>query len=147
MIRTLVKIIDQIDIPPAEVVSEFIKLERADASKVVDMLKEIFEKGNQPGGGANPNYPAGAGRAIRPVMPQQPQPAQVETDVGALIGLSEESVVVGKIKIAADVRTNRIPCDHASGQHAVYQETGGGIRRLCLSCKTDNASVALRLSE
>ena len=109
VIRTLVKIIDQIDIPPAEVVSEFIKLERADASKVVDMLKDIFEKGNQPaGGGANPNYPAGAGRAIRPVMPQQPQPAQIETDVGALIGLSEESVVVGKIKIAADVRTNRI---------------------------------------
>ena len=30
---------------PAEVVSEFIKLERADASKVVDMLKDIFEKG------------------------------------------------------------------------------------------------------
>jgi type II secretory pathway component GspD/PulD (secretin) len=89
-------------------VSEFIKLERADASKVVDMLKDIFEKGNQPaGGGANPNYPAGAGRAIRPVIPQQPQP-QVESDVGALIGLSEESVIVGKIKIAADVRTNRI---------------------------------------
>ena len=109
VIRTLVKIIDQIDIPPAEVVSEFIKLERADASKVVDMLKDIFEKGNQPaGGGANPNYPAGAGRAIRPVMPQQQQQAQIETDVGALIGLSEESVVVGKIKIAADVRTNRI---------------------------------------
>ncbi len=36
------------DIPPAEVVSEFIKLERADASKVVDMLKDIFEKGNPP---------------------------------------------------------------------------------------------------
>ena len=50
VIRTLVHIIDQVDIPPAEVVSEFIKLERADASKVVDMLKDIFEKGrNQQG--------------------------------------------------------------------------------------------------
>ena len=46
VIRQLAGIIDQIDVPPAEVVSEFIKLERADASKVVDMLKDIFEKGN-----------------------------------------------------------------------------------------------------
>jgi general secretion pathway protein D len=108
VIRTLVRIIDQIDVAPAEVVSEFIKLERADASKVVDMLKDIFEKGNQNGTNpGNPNFPAGA-RGVRPVVPVPQQPAQVEADVGALIGLSEESVVVGKIKIAADVRTNRI---------------------------------------
>ena len=132
VIRTLVKIIDQIDIPPAEVVSEFIKLERADASKVVDMLKDIFEKGNQPGGGgANPNYPAGAGRAIRPVIPQQPQPAQIETDVGALIGLSEESVVVGKIKIAADVRTNRIHVITRPINMPFIKKLVGGIRRQC----------------
>ena len=107
VIRTLVRIIDQIDVAPAEVVSEFIKLERADATKVVDMLKDVFEKGNQAGTtpGA-PNFPGGA-RAVRPVVPvpQQPQP---ESDVGALIGLSEDSIVVGKIKVAADVRTNRI---------------------------------------
>jgi type II secretion system protein D len=107
VIRTLVKIIDQVDIPPAEVVSEFVKLERADAQKVVDMLKDIFEKGNQ--AGTTPQgYPAGAGRTVRPVMPQQPQVVPTDSDVGALIGLSEESVVVGKIKLAADVRTNRI---------------------------------------
>jgi general secretion pathway protein D len=105
VIRKLVKIVDQTDIPPAEVKSEFIKLERADASKVVDMLKDIFEKGNQP---VTPGYPGGV-RGVRPVVSaQQPQPAPEESDVGALIGLSEESVVVGKIKIAADVRTNRI---------------------------------------
>ena len=107
VIRTLVRIIDQIDVAPAEVVSEFIKLERADASKVVDMLREIFEKGAQTGT-TTPGFPGGPGRGIRPVVPVQQQQNQVETDVGALIGLSEESVVVGKIKIAADVRTNRI---------------------------------------
>src|SRR5205823_8734715 len=48
VIRSLVRIIDQVDVAPAEVVSEFIKLERADATKVVEMLKEIFEKGTQP---------------------------------------------------------------------------------------------------
>ena len=148
VIRTLVKIIDQVDIPPAEVVSEFIKLERADASKVVDMLKDIFEKGNQPaGGGANPNCPAGAGRAIRPVMPQQPQPAQVETDVGALIALSEESVVVGKIKIAADVRTNRIHVITRPINMPFVQQIGRGVRCECGLRKTGHTAFTLHFGE
>ena len=121
VIRTLVKIIDQIDIPPAEVVSEFIKLERADASKVVDMLKDIFEKGNQPaGGGANPDYPAGAGRAIRPVMPQQPQPAQVETDVGALIGLVRRIGCRRQNQNRGRCAHEPHPRHHAPDQHAVH---------------------------
>jgi general secretion pathway protein D len=100
IIRRLVKIVDQVDIPPAEVVSEFIKLERADASKVVDLLKDIFEKGDRTGA----QYPAG----VRGVRGPVPQPVPVENDVGALAALSEEAVVVGKIKLTADVRTNRI---------------------------------------
>jgi type II secretion system protein D len=100
IIRRLVKIVDQIDVPPAEVVSEFIKLERADASKVVDLLKDIFEKGDRTGA----QYPAG----VRGVRAPVPQPVPVENDVGALTALTEESVVVGKIKLTADVRTNRI---------------------------------------
>jgi general secretion pathway protein D len=108
VIRGLVNIINQVDIPPAEVVSEFIKLERADASKVVDMLKDVFEKGNQPPNGA----PAAGGnnvRNVRPGVPAPPQqPVPFENDVGGLTALSEDSVVVGKIKLAADVRTNRI---------------------------------------
>ncbi|HEY4281708.1 MAG TPA: secretin N-terminal domain-containing protein [Chthoniobacterales bacterium] len=103
VIRTLSRIIDQVDIPPAEVVSEFIKLDRADAQKVVDMLKDIFEKGQGQQGGA----PVPAAPGIRPVRPPTPQ-ASLEPDVGALTALTEESVVVGKIKLAADVRTNRI---------------------------------------
>src|SRR5438105_7015580 len=107
VIRGLAKIIDQIDVPPAEVTSEFIKLERADASKVVDMLKDIFEKGSdqtQPG-----MPPRGGGvRGVRGIVnPVVPNP-QGETDLGALTALSEDSVIVGKIKIAPDVRTNRI---------------------------------------
>ena len=100
IIRRLVKIVDQVDVPPAEVVSEFIKLERADASKVVDLLKDIFEKGDRTGA----QYPAG----VRGVRAPVPQPVPVENDVGALTALTEESVVVGKIKLTADVRTNRI---------------------------------------
>jgi len=108
VIRGLAKIIEQIDVAPAEVTSEFIKLERADASKVVDMLKDIFEKNTdqttQPG-----MPPRGGGvRGVRGIgNPVVPNP-QGETDLGALTALSEDSVIVGKIKLAPDVRTNRI---------------------------------------
>jgi general secretion pathway protein D len=100
IIRRLASVIEQVDVAPAEVVSEFIKLERADATKVADMLKEIFEKGGQP------STPTGI-RSVR-VNPAIPQPVPVENEVGALAGLSEEAVVVGKIKLTPDVRTNRI---------------------------------------
>src|SRR6266702_3430175 len=98
IIRQLAGVIEQVDVAPAEVVSEFIKLDRADASKVVDMLKEIFEKGAE-----TPGQPG-----IRGVkMPGGvPQPVPVEAGGGGV--LSEEAVIVGKIKVTPDVRTNRI---------------------------------------
>jgi general secretion pathway protein D len=111
VIRTLIRIVDQIDVPPAQVVSEFIKLERADATKVVEMLKEVFDKG-----GATTTTTTTVAPGVRPVrppnVPQQPQQVtnqvQFEGDLSAFTALSEDSIVVGKIKIAADVRTNRI---------------------------------------
>jgi type II secretion system protein D len=108
VIRSLAHVIEQVDIPPAEVVSEFIKLTRADATKVVDMLKDVFEKGNQP---AQPGVNTAPGvRPVRPPAPITPNPqVNIEgVDIGALTALSEDSIVVGKIKISADVRTNRI---------------------------------------
>ena len=107
VIRVISRIIDQVDIPPAEVVSEFIPLQRADASKVVDMLKDVFEKGTQPGQSTQPGQPIQPGvRNVR--QPVAPQPVNIDSDVGSLTALSEDSIVVGKIKLAADVRTNRI---------------------------------------
>jgi general secretion pathway protein D len=112
-IRSLVHIIDQVDIPPAEVVSEFIKLERADATKVVEMLKEVFDKGSQPATTGVPGVPGAqppAVKGVRPIVPGvvPPQQSKEEAELGILTALSEDSIVVGKIKIAADVRTNRI---------------------------------------
>jgi type II secretion system protein D len=97
IIRQLAGVIEQVDVAPAEVVSEFIKLERADASKVVDMLKDIFEKGSETG---QPGV-----RSVK-VPGAVPQPVPVEYG-GAGI-LSEEAIIVGKIKLTPDVRTNRI---------------------------------------
>src|SRR5213079_72435 len=102
IIRQLAGVIEQVDVAPAEVVSEFIKLERADASKVVDMLKDIFEKGEKTG-------TTGGVRGVRTgTVPNVPAPVVEVSEVGGLTALTEESVVVGKIKLSADVRTNRI---------------------------------------
>src|SRR5215510_1171648 len=99
IIRQLAGVIEQVDVAPAEVVSEFIKLDRADASKVVDMLKDIFEKGSE-----TPGQPGVRGVKVPGGVPQ-PVPVG-ESGVGGI--LSEEAVIVGKIKITPDVRTNRI---------------------------------------
>jgi general secretion pathway protein D len=105
VIRTLARIINQVDVPPAEVVSEFIKLERADASKVVEMLNTVFGKEEKTGGG---QYPGGV-RGVRPGgVPNVSAQAGEVSEVGGLTALTEEAVVVGKIKLSADVRTNRI---------------------------------------
>ena len=98
IIRQLASVINQVDVAPAEVVSEFIKLDRADASKVCDMLKDIFEKGTE-----SPTQP-GVRRVNMPAGVPQPQQAE-----GAGLNvLSEEAIIVGKIKLTPDVRTNRI---------------------------------------
>ena len=62
------------------------------------MLKEIFDKGDQP-------PQAGGIRRVRGVIP--PGTPQGNDDEGGAV-LSEDSLVVGKIKLEADVRTNRI---------------------------------------
>jgi type II secretory pathway component GspD/PulD (secretin) len=82
-------------------------LERADVTMVVEMLMEVFDKGAQP---TTPGaVPVPGVRAVRPVVPGViPQPTKEESDIGALTALSEDSIVIGKIKIAADIRTNRI---------------------------------------
>ena len=100
VIRQLASVIEQVDVAPAEVVSEFIKLDRADATKVTDMLKDIFEKDSQ--ATSQPGV-----RSVK-VPTNVPQPVPVGSEGRALGVLSEEAVVVGKIKLTADVRTNRI---------------------------------------
>jgi type II secretion system protein D len=98
IIRQLASVINQIDVAPAEVVSEFIKLDRADASKVSDMLKDIFEKGSE--STTQPGV-----RSVK-VPGAIPQPQGIEG--AGLNVLSEEAIIVGKIKLTPDVRTNRI---------------------------------------
>ena len=103
VIRGLAKIIAKMDIPPAEVVSEFIKLDRADAKDVLEKLEKIFEKKEMPGTApvrapVNPNPIAGVAT---------PEGAAPSIEIQGRM-LSEDSIILGKIKLTADIRTNRI---------------------------------------
>src|SRR5947209_10557190 len=70
------------------------------------MLKDVFEKTEK---AAQPGQ-AGYRPGVRPVnAPGQVPPQPQETsEVAGLTALTEESVIVGKIKLEADIRTNRI---------------------------------------
>lgn len=105
VLRGLIKIIEQVDIPPAKVVSDFITLERADVKDVLEKLEKVFEKPQSAGGAGARVTSAAPNPAGVPPVPGQ-EGASVEIRGGA--SLSEDSVIVGKIKLTADVRTNRI---------------------------------------
>jgi type II secretion system protein D len=106
MLRNIAKIIAAADVPPAEVVSRFYQLQRANAKDVVDKLNKLFEKSQQQGqsgpGGTPPNP--------RPIIQPNglPAPAGSLEMPASITGLSEDTIIVGKIKIDFDERTNRV---------------------------------------
>ena len=121
ILRGIVKVLHELDTPPFEVVDKFIPLERADADDVQKKLLDIFQKGPQ----AQPGQPgAGAGAGANRVVAQAPRPNlpdgtqapggivaeqtgqnTIELSTGAL---TEDSLIVGKITLTSDKRTNRI---------------------------------------
>src|SRR5438105_3918092 len=105
VIRTLARIIDQVDVRPAEVLSEFIKVERATASDIADKLNTLAGKPEQ-GGTTKP----GGVRGVRTGnAPNVPAPSAAEgAELPGMAGLSEEAFFVGRPTFTADVRTNRI---------------------------------------
>jgi general secretion pathway protein D len=108
VIRSLFRLFEEVDVPPAEVVSEFISLQRADATEVVDKLKAIFERPQTPTGspGSTPApVPANAGAPVNADVPDEGTAAVAP---GGQIELSENAIIIGMIKLTADVRTNRI---------------------------------------
>ena len=110
VIRKMASIINQVDIPPAEVVSEFIGSNGPTRPRWSEMLREVFDRGNQPG---TPGTPGAGGCAMSaPACHHQCRAAvPLRSDRGRyrlVDGPFRRLVVVGKIKISADVRTNRI---------------------------------------
>jgi len=78
-------------------------------------------------------------------VPQTTTQVSVEGDLGALTALTEDSIVVGKIKIAADVRTNRIHVITRPVNMPFYQKADFRIRCERRIREAGYASVALHI--
>ena len=115
ILRGIIKVLHEMDIPPAEVVDKFIPLERADAEDVQKKLLDIFGKAPAPGGATPAGGAAAARTPPRPNLPDgtQAPPGIVAEQTGNSIEISagkltEDAIIIGKITLTADKRTNRL---------------------------------------
>lgn len=100
IIRKALAVLSLIDVPPAEVVTDFVQLTRANAEKVVEILDKMFEKDPSAKGSAPSAQPAATGPDGQPV------PAAA---TGAGAGTRYENrLIAGNAKFVADKRTNRV---------------------------------------
>ena len=122
IIRTLIRIVRAIDVEPAEVISEFITLEHAQAEEVAGYLEKLFEKQQSqqttglPGAPGVPGQPRITRSAnevgntsLPPGVPAGAENVSIQINGSATgLGPTEDSFVVGKVRITADKRTNRL---------------------------------------
>ncbi len=92
-----------IDVEPAQVVTEFITLQRANAERVVEILDEMF---GQEDGNANTTQPTTQPNIQAPPEPNG-QPGAPTTAVGSGARY-ENRLISGKARFVADKRTNRV---------------------------------------
>ncbi len=114
-VRRLYALIQQIDVSPLSVEDRFIRLERADAAKAVEFLNSVFETkgGGAPGGGgtgaaALPGSPATVRRPIRRVGEDGAAVDAAAAQGAGGTSPNGDTLIVGRIILTADVRTNRV---------------------------------------
>lgn len=101
IVRQLIALQAMVDVPPAQVVTEFIELKRADAERVVELLQNLLDQAKD-GGAPAP----GGGQPAQGVNDQgQVVPAAIGAVGG---GQFESNLVIGETQFVADPRTNRI---------------------------------------
>ena len=102
VIRKALGILELIDIEPAQVITEFVQLERASAERVVEILDDMFGS-EESGKNSSSSAAAAPSQGGQPPAPQG-QPAAT----GAPNARYENRLVTGKAKFVADKRTNRV---------------------------------------
>jgi len=88
-----------IDVEPAQVVTEFVPLQRASSERIVEILEEMFGKDDPSKTGSAPNVQAA------PPTPDGQVPPGGAAGSGARY---ENRLISGKAKFVADKRTNRV---------------------------------------
>lgn len=99
LIRKALSLVTLIDVAPAEVVTEFVQLERANAERIVETLEKMFEKDDS----GKTSGPAAVQSVQAPADPSQPAPA-----AAGAAARYENRLLAGKAKFLADKRTNRV---------------------------------------
>lgn len=105
IIQQLIALQAMVDVPPAQVMTEFIELKRADSEKVVELLQSLFEQRKE--GGGTPGQPGSPNPGGAPQVDAQGQVIQASIG-GAAGGQFESNLVIGETQFVADPRTNRI---------------------------------------
>lgn len=99
-IRSICEIAKVIDVPPAEIANEMIKLERSDAESIAEIISEIYEEREKAEAAAAP-APAPAAPAAGSARPAAaPAPAAANT--------ANTNPSVGKVKVIPYRRTNHL---------------------------------------
>lgn len=109
ILRGLMRIIRAADLEPTRVEGEFITLQRASAKDVVQMLEKLFEKPQTSPGAAAPRpvpQPAAPPANGQPAAPAAPVSQLTTVELSG--GMTEDSMLSGKVRLTADERTNRI---------------------------------------
>ncbi len=101
-IRSLVNLAEVIDVSPAEIANEMIKLERSDADSIAEIIKQIYEEKEKSASSVVATQPAAQPvQAGRPVIAPMPQPV-VQNNVANV------NPTAAKVKIIPYRRTNQI---------------------------------------
>ncbi len=117
-VRRLFALIQQIDVSPLSVEDRFFRLQRADVAKAVEFLNSVFETkggGATPGATGNAAIPGTANTVRRPIrrvgedgIPNDPAAAAaLQGGIGG-VGTNGDTLIVGRITMTPDIRTNRI---------------------------------------
>lgn len=100
VVQKLIALQAMVDVPPAQVMTEFVTLKRADAEKVVEVLQTLIDKRDDAAAKA-------AGQPGQPPGDAQGQVTQASlTTSGG--GQFESNLIIGETQLVADPRTNRI---------------------------------------
>ena len=99
-IRSICEIAQIVDVPPAEIANEMIKLERSDVELVAEIVSEIFEQEEKVQKSAPAPVAAAPNPAARPGMPAAPAVAGAST--------SDTNPAASKVKIFPYRRTNEL---------------------------------------
>ena len=104
IIQQLIALQAMVDVPPAQVMTEFVSLKRADAEKVVELLQSLLDQRKE--GATAPGQP-GAPPGGAPQVDGQGQIIQASLGTAGG-GQFESNLVIGETQLVADPLTNRI---------------------------------------